>query len=439
MTTPDSGVVTVSPPPFLAPTASPLLLTPATSGQVDTTTSVIQGGIANQPSFITVLPTAPTNIPGPLKSSTSTSSSTLTSTLATATSIDSQPASSQASTLDSSQNAQAETPSPGVPMALVIGIATALAVLVVGVALVWWFCLKKWRRRNRDKAKYSEDTGTTFSGNDWQPQMTSTWEIAVGKPLDPQFRTVRNNRLSWQATPPSSTRSPTNVSPHRSSSDLESNLPEPLSPREVVQQTMQRVAVPRPVDASTLRPRSPPKASALSAIRKFVSKGPAPGMESGTTLGTRPSDTTLTRQYTVRKGPLAQNPFTDPADEDWVLQQQAEAHVSDMRPSLRIMNPDISRISLGERTSELVDSDQAQDDGQGPGQEHAEGSMHVATDSEANLLRQNPSPETTASTLPSITSTTTDEASKSSSTASTTPDEDSLIPKAKRVSFASNS
>lgn len=144
-----------------------------------------------------------------------------------------------------------------------------------------------------------------------------------------------------------------------------------------------------------------------------------------------PGGIAITRQYTVRRGPLAQNPFTDPGDEDWVLQKQAEAHVSELRPSLRITNPDASQINLGDSSAECVIDDKAQTDGQVPLQEHIEGNEQevrdqVVEDPELELPTQSPSSESASSKPPSTISTTTEDVS--------------LISKStKRVSFASNS
>lgn len=125
----------------------------------------------------------------------------------------------------------------------------------------------------------------------------------------------------------------------------------------------------------------------------------------------------LRRQYTVRRSPLAQNPFTDPSDEEWQVQVEAEKSI--MSPTLRIVNPDIPDETQGDETKiQEQDLERYQ-----PGEHEMEPYQEHATDEQVGLGTQEViSPQPIASPTPVVLE-----------------QRSPVMPSVKRVSFASNS
>lgn len=354
----------------------------STTTEISTSTSVVVGGISVSQPFITDLPTAFTSIPNVLPSSTN--SNGVQSPAATASV-------SAEQTAVPPVVAQAQS----FPTGLVVGLSVTVAVLVgTGVAL-WYFCLRK-RSRSRP---VSDDSGEGASVTEiYRPsrkyrdtaqseQMDSTdgagqFDVVYDLPIQEVQQNRYSRPESWQPRPESIF----TMSDNRTSfEDTESMFPEPLSPRPVVQQTVQRVSMPRPVHASSRQDSlgSTSETSNTYSVREVVVKRPAtalsiksarssssvqqrPGLKpvresakvlaslsslaarkpvasdtksvaSATSLEvpegmiaertgteTRGSTNSAYIKYTLNRSPLAQNPFNDPSDEEWPLQSDAE-------------------------------------------------------------------------------------------------------------------
>lgn len=384
------GLVTLSTgPPPQVPQAS-------TTTEISTSTSVIVTGISASQPFITNLPTAPTSIPNALP----------TSTISDAVQSPSAAASASAEeTAVAPVVAQAQS----FPTGLVVGLSVTLAVLVGSGIALWYFCLRKRPRQRPVSDDSGEGASVTeiyrpsrnYRAAEQTKQVDSMdgagqFETAYASPIQEVQQNLSSRPESWQPRPESIF----TMSDNRTSfEDTESMFPEPLSPRPVVQQTVQRVSMPRPVEASSLKGGnqqgsrgSSSESSNTYSVREVVVKRPAtalslksarsstsaqarPGLKpvresakvlanlsslaarkpvasdarsvaSATSLevpvGMLPETTSEEMggpvnsshiKYTLNRSPLAQNPFNDPADEEWPLQSDVEESIESSRPN----------------------------------------------------------------------------------------------------------
>ncbi|KAJ4393098.1 hypothetical protein N0V93_002305 [Gnomoniopsis smithogilvyi] len=405
-----------SPPPAFQSTL------PSTITEISTSTSVVEAGISATQPFITNLPTAPTSIPNTLPTS------TLSST-------------SQPPTTTASAGAEAAAPivaqAQSFPTGLVAGLSVTLVVLVGSGIALWYFCLRR-RSRNRPMPDYSGEEASVveiYRPNHVSRSTNKTDSTDGARQPnvaydDTSMREVQERRISrpesWQPRPPSIF---TLTDNRTSFEDTESVFPEPLSPRPVVQQTLQRVSMPRPVDASIFKSGGRQSNSGDSSdtsntysVRQVVVKRPAPGRarersaspalqskpklnqvresakvlaklnslatrrkaasdaESTTSAASREVPIGLVSEqpeaeesspankvqktYSLRRSPLAQNPFTDPTNEDWRVQSDAEESMES--PTLKTANPDTAQESQDNGTPEPFQNDEAEKQGQEP-------------------------------------------------------------------------
>lgn len=409
---PSSATATAPDTPPPPPTPQPIAETSTTTEIMTSTSVVVAGGGSSPQSFITDLPTAFTSIPGALPTST-VSPSTLSDI--------SQPTPTPAASASPEGAAPVVVQSQGFPTVLVVALSSTAALLAISGIALWYFCLRK-RLRSRAAVDYGARDSVNEIYRATEIYRSSNKADSTDGTIRPSMVfgnapstlqwAEQNRPMSWQPRAPSIH---TLAESRNSFDDMESNFPEPLSPRPVMQQTVQRVSVPRPVEASSFRSGSRGSSIGGSSdtsnsynVRQVVLKGPAPGVAhsrppsayaqakpkltlvkvpgsgavdlksvnsrkpvasdaknvtSATSVEVpvglipeRPSSgqsdqtSVLQRHYTVRRSPLAQNPFTDPSDEDW--QGPSEAHDSIISPTLRIVNPDILEEIQGEEKSE---------------------------------------------------------------------------------------
>lgn len=229
------------------------------------------------------------------------------------------------------------------PTALVAGVSGGVIAFIFIFALLWRQCLRRQsQRRHADGVADEKGVSQTRDYNhDFGSDRVVTTEIWTGShPSKPD-----QTRFSWAATEVS----------------LGTDL-EPLSPKPVIQQTVHRMSVPVPVEASSFRNSSkegsmrgsfsrptstnqqevaqdasapqkrestrrssatlqvpgtdhPPKHQSLPTQSEAPEEDhepdlvPAPLQKKGEGAG-------LQRQYTLRSSPLHQNPFRDPVEEE---------------------------------------------------------------------------------------------------------------------------
>lgn len=257
------------------------------------------------------------------------------------------------------------------PAALVAGVSGGVIAFIFMFALLWRYYLRKQSQR-RHASSVADEKGLVRTHDhdgpggpyDRPTDRIVTTEIWTGSKASRSDQT----RFSWAATEVS----------------LGEDL-EPLSPKPVIQQTVHRVSVPAPVEASSFR-----SGSKEGSLRGSVSRPPsalqqAAGREAATAQGTdgkhrsstwlqvpgaypssQPKELAaqpeelegdpvpdlsdfdlvpaplesnneegpgLRRQYTLRSSPLHQNPFRDPVDEE-------ENNETPMSVTFEIVNTD---------------------------------------------------------------------------------------------------
>lgn len=348
--------------------------------------------LPTQVSFITSLPTAPADASSTVAISTQ-SEDAGTTTAATLPFPVSQgktaaPTAQFGTTL--SQQSGGTSTSAGV----IAGVVVLVVSLAIGGIALWFFCLRKrFRRRNKVvsysggshvNSMYSRATPAIL-----RPKPPTTQRSPFGQKAYPALRPLSNGAAlpalpspTWQqrsssirtvtTRPGSAHTTTTAASGWRDRSSLAETdagtWPEPLSPRPARQQTIHKLTVPRPVDASSFRPCRNDSQSSVSSSGSpstpgnpqpegpsqgkplsWVAPYPEPGTpkfslgrvaEKGGLVGlkavpARPEMPIVTqikaaepdgslrgtvksesdkgaRHLSTRKSPLAQNPFNDP-------------------------------------------------------------------------------------------------------------------------------
>ncbi|KAK2599730.1 hypothetical protein N8I77_011460 [Diaporthe amygdali] len=229
------------------------------------------------------------------------------------------------------------------PAALVGGVSGGVVAFIVVFALFWRYCLRK-QYRSRHAQSVADEKGLDQTLDHFPaPPLNHgvTTHISKGSP----FVEPDHARFSLAATEVS----------------LDSNL-EPLSPKPAIQQTVYRMSVPVPVEASSFRAnskegsmrgsfsppssthrqtilREPPARQGRESIDRLSTRPPRPGTDSYSRREDLPAQAEEAketgesqqiqgssspggegpgwqRQYTLRTSPLHQNPFKDPAENE---------------------------------------------------------------------------------------------------------------------------
>lgn len=93
-------------------------------------------------------------------------------------------------------------------------------------------------------------------------------------------------------------------------------------------------------------------------------------------------------EYTVRRSPLAQNPFLDPSDEDWPMRTNSDSEGSTRSSVLNIVNPDTGGQTQGDEQDDKQDDEQDNEQGD----EKADEKVDEKTDEKTDEL-QSEAPE----------------------------------------------
>lgn len=463
--TPTNDILPTGPP---QQGASSTILSPSVGlAQGPTSLSFITSLPTARSSFITSLPTDPATGPGTTVTETATPSSANGGQVAVT-----QSAGPQASGQSSGQK---------FPVALVAGVgSTIVALIVAGIAL-WYFFLRK-RLRRRSLVRYSDASsvneitrggtrstfhpGMTFAPSDssrspgWQhkppsihtlgtvsprPSLaeTDTWpeplsprpvmqttilKMTVPHPVDASsFRLGGLNRRSslGPATPSSTYRQPVMRGPAPGVPPAAAAASIPTSPVELPATPTPRVVLTR-LSGKLSSPavnfqRVPNKRKSL--LKRFSTSTPEEKheMEEQPAAETAQSNGGIERQYSVRKSPLAQNPFVDPGD------AEADAHAQENRRSLlRVVNPDVPQEEEQDEKQEMQKMHAQGENGKESGNETTDGSGK----------QQNLNQEATA---PEVSVTPADQSSPSPGPEPEGQRQPSIPPLVKRVSFATNS
>lgn len=432
-------------------------------------------------SFITSLPTTPASVSDGGLTSTE-SAITVTETATPSPVNGGQAVASQSTDGQASASPSADGQASGqkFPVALVAGVGSSVVALIIAGIALWYFFLRK-RLRRRSVLGYSE----TSSVNEIARRGTqSTFHPGM------TFAPSTSDTPGWQHKPPS-IHTLTTVSPRPSFAETD-NWPEPLSPRPVMQTTIQKMTVPNPVDASSFRIGGPSRQSSFggsgrssitpsSTYRQPVTRGPAPDvaspvpdlpvelpatprvtlskksgkpgagfqvvpkrrsllnrfsfgkaedrqeMQEQRGLERTQSNSSLQRQYTVRKSPLAQNPFVDPGD----AEADAEADVQEeIRSPLKIVNPDLPQEDEDDEAQERQELDAQQEHVTGKSHEYESGGQQSHNEAESVAVGLAPGETSTEATVTPV---------DPSSPGPDSEHRQSLPPLTKRVSFAANS
>lgn len=224
------------------------------------------------------------------------------------------------------------------PAALVVGVSGGVIGFIVIFALLWRYYLRKQSQR-RHAHSVADERGIIHNQNGYDDPpsdrivTTEIWSDSRPSKSD-------QTRFSWAATEVS----------------LGTDL-EPLSPKPVIQQTVHRMSVPVPVEASSFRnsskegsmrgsfsrptstnQQSVPRDEGAESTHRSSTRLQVPGTdhphkeqdlpsteemeEDGepdlvpAPLQKKGEGTGLQRQYTLRTSPLHQNPFKDPVEEE---------------------------------------------------------------------------------------------------------------------------
>lgn len=316
-----------------------ITLDPATSQSTSTTTQVYTSiSVVVIPPTLAPSPDAtPTTVGEPLTTSLRTAglhSSSQTASLLT-DAVSSAPAAGvQTPTL----SAQSESPFPQQPVTrplppvLVAGVATSVFILLLLGVVLCRFHLSRRRqsRQSGDDGAAADGYGEDVSPAEWmrrrfsqRPALPARTTSTSGPP--PSYAWLQGPQPSpvWQnkpaPAPPSyreylrTTATPASRNSSYTETDSVDLWPAPLSPRPAMQQTIHRVSVPQPVEASTLRrgsrsssrhaggsTRSPSIGSSRST-RKLLVKVPPPAMAQRPWPTTSPEPETP--QFTLGKLP----------------------------------------------------------------------------------------------------------------------------------------
>lgn len=400
--TPPPPPETVQPVPITSTSTTTLLVT---------STSLVLEDPTLAPALPTALPTAGPgtgsdsfiqNLPTEAPSSSAQSGAPIT-TLSPPVGVQTAPSSIQSETSSSQELGR-----QGLPAAVVAGVAATLATLViVGIAL-WYSCLRKRNRRRSGGVGRGDRSSASEIHRRVTQASTATDDLRSPVQRPPPSPVRRKPVPVWRDRSSSVHTSATSV-PEREDSLAETGgtgtWPEPLSPRPVMKQTIQRVNVPSPVDASSfytpvLASQERGSSSGPASRRSTrSSRNPGPGSPaSNMSLSTRPSASGLetpksplsrqpgtsvvglqpvsqrksaageagavgtedvlsgreartsksggtwrSTQYTVRRSPLAQNPFVDPVgvDDEETGDEEEEDEDKDveyLRPGLEMLN-----------------------------------------------------------------------------------------------------
>lgn len=352
-------VIPPPPPPPPPEMASPPPQEPTTSSfpQLILPTPVMLTSTSSRGSFIESLPTRTATlnpVNNPLVPSIFASTDFNSPIIGPATTVTSIPTETVIATPGAPPQGAISDRSTQFPAALVVGVSGGVIAFIFAFAMLWRYYLRRQSQR-RQAQSVADEKGLAKNHDHDNPQgpferpadRIVTTEIWTGSPPSKSEQT----RFSWAATEVS----------------LGADL-EPLSPKPVIQQTVHRVSVPKPVEASSFRSGSnqgslrgslsrPPSTSQQATAREAAAtqgteskhrsstRLQVPGTEhrpQTNDLATQPEETDgepepdlsdlelvpatletsndegpgLKRQYTLRSSPLHQNPFRDPVEED---------------------------------------------------------------------------------------------------------------------------
>lgn len=349
--TPPASTVTSTaiPPPELAP-PPPQEATTSSFPQLILPTPVLLTTTSSRGSFIESLPTRTATtlnpVNNPLVPSIFASSDFNSPIVGPATTFISQPTDAAIATpltsAGATQGAISDR-STSFPAALVAGVSGGVIAFVVIFALLWRRCLRRQSEQRHAHNVANEKGLSHIHDRPFNPPVdrgvtTEIWTTSQPSKSD-------QTRLSWAATEVS----------------LGTDL-EPLSPKPVIQQTVHRMSVPVPVEASSFRNSSKegslrgslsrptstnqqtssreasasqgtentqrssarlqvPGAARLSSQHELPTQSETTEEDSEPDLVPAPlqkkgEGTGLQRQYTLRNSPLHQNPFQDPVEEE---------------------------------------------------------------------------------------------------------------------------
>lgn len=330
-------------------------------------TSSVGAGLTQNPSFISSLPTG---VP---------ESTTQSATLAAQTEASSAIAGIQAASTSTSVSAPT-TQQLGYstfPVVLVAVVVTTIVTIIIAGIVLWYFCLRHRLRRRSARSDDDKSIADEIYRHVTQSLVVPPKDTAASYPPSPPLKPASQ---AWRRAAPVQRRGPPSVRTvsttrsDRSSfagSEATNIWTDFLTPRPATKQTIHRISVPAPVEVRSLRgslsSRREARAASLTTLSRSSSRdtgapdlGKATSSSSGfTSSGPEMAETPLKRisesaaiasqqdlaemrhvansldvpvsdeekastsgragkimQYTVRKSPLAQNPFIDPGGGD---------------------------------------------------------------------------------------------------------------------------